>query len=174
MNKVQKGFTLIELMIVIAIIGILAAIAIPQYQDYVTRSKLTEGLNLAAAAKTAVAETYQTAGYMPNSTNTASLNSWGLPKNASIAGKYVTSITVSAGTGVGGTTGGQITILYNQATVGGSMTGATNVLTLTPYTSAGGISWACGYGTTEIAGGVVKGPGGGTTVIPKYLPSNCR
>jgi len=175
MNKVQKGFTLIELMIVIAIIGILAAIAIPQYQDYVTRSKLTEGLNLAAAAKTAVGETYQTTGYMPANTNLADPNSWGLPKDISIAGKYVTSIEVTAGSGVGNALGGeQIVITYNPATVGGSMKAGTNTLTLTPYTSTGGISWACGYGTTEIAGGMVKGPGPGTTVVAKYLPTNCR
>ncbi|HVC37150.1 MAG TPA: pilin [Gammaproteobacteria bacterium] len=175
MNKAQKGFTLIELMIVIAIIGILAAIAIPQYQDYVTRSKLTEGLNLAAAAKTAVAETYQTMGYMPASTNVGGLNSWGLPTDVSIAGKYVSAIAVSAGAGPGNAAGGeQIVITYNPATVGGSMTGATDTLTLTPYTSAGGVSWACGYGTTEVSGSALKGPGPGTTVIAKYLPSNCR
>jgi len=61
-NKMQKGFTLIELMIVVAIIGILAAIAIPAYQDYTIRAKITEGLNLADSAKTAVAESWQSGG----------------------------------------------------------------------------------------------------------------
>ncbi len=83
--KQQKGFTLIELMIVIAIIGILAAIAIPAYQDYTVRSKVSEGLNLAGAAKLAVSETYDTKGYFPATTNT----SYGLPRAASIAGNYV-------------------------------------------------------------------------------------
>ncbi|HQU14876.1 MAG TPA: prepilin-type N-terminal cleavage/methylation domain-containing protein, partial [Gammaproteobacteria bacterium] len=65
MKRTQQGFTLIELMIVVAIIGILAAIAIPAYQDYTVRAKVTEGLNLADAAKTAVAETFQSDGHMP-------------------------------------------------------------------------------------------------------------
>jgi len=163
MNKAQKGFTLIELMIVIAIIGILAAIAIPQYQDYVTRSKVTEGLNLAAAAKTAVAETFQAKGSMPVGTNI----SYGLPTDVSIAGTYVQQIDVAGGTAQG--TGGVITITYGPADA--HLSG--KLLTLVPYTSAGGISWECGYGTITV-NGVAVGPSGNTTVPQKYLPQNCR
>jgi type IV pilus assembly protein PilA len=88
--KQQHGFTLIELMIVVAIIGILAAIAIPAYQDYTVRAKVSEGLNLAGAAKLAVAETYDSKGYMPSTSNP----SFGLPGPTSIKSQYVSSITV--------------------------------------------------------------------------------
>ena len=167
MNKMQKGFTLIELMIVIAIIGILAAIAIPQYQDYVTRSKITEGLNLAAAAKTAVAETFQSNGHMPTGTNAADPNSFGLPMSVSIAGNYVESVEV------GVPSAGAIQIMYNPATVGGGLTGTTNVLTLTPGTVGGSILWACGNTTVTTTGGATV-TGAGTTVVAKFLPANCR
>ena len=90
--KQQKGFTLIELMIVIAIIGILAAIAIPAYQDYTIRSKVSEGLNMAGAAKLAVSETFDSRGNFPSVANL----SYGLPAAGSIAGTYVTSITAAA------------------------------------------------------------------------------
>ena len=91
MKTMQKGFTLIELMIVVAIIGILAAIALPAYQDYTIRSKVTEGLSLAGAAKLAVAETLASTGSLPPDNATA-----GLPVNTTIKGKYVTSVTVGA------------------------------------------------------------------------------
>ena len=171
MNKAQKGFTLIELMIVIAIIGILAAIAIPQYQDYVTRSKITEGLNLAAAPETAVTETYQSLGHVPASSNTADPNSFGLPIDASITGKYVVKVNTAATTGA-------ITITYDAAVGGGVTTGMTlqlmpGIVTGGASGSQGGIPWACGYGTITVAGSAFTGTAG-TTVPAKYLPANCR
>src|SRR3982750_567377 len=98
----QKGFTLIELMIVVAIIGILAAIAIPAYQDYTIRAQVTEGLNLAGAVKAAVAETYAQTGNWPADNAEA-----GVGANNEITGKYVKDVAVA---------GGGITITYgNQA-----------------------------------------------------------
>src|SRR5262249_18757224 len=91
MRAVQKGFTLIELMIVVAIIGILAAVAMPAYQDSTVRAKVTEGLNLAAASKLAVAETWASSGQFPTDNASA-----GLPAATDIHSKYVTSVTVGA------------------------------------------------------------------------------
>jgi type IV pilus assembly protein PilA len=115
MKSVQKGFTLIELMIVVAIIGILAAIAIPQYQDYTIRSKLTEALNLAAPAKLAVAETYASLGRLPADEGEAGIAT-------TMSSKYVQSLTLAAGvitvtvTGINNTIpidGGQIILTPN-------------------------------------------------------------
>jgi len=88
--KKQQGFTLIELMIVVAIIGILAAIAIPAYQDYTIRAQVSEGLNLSGAAKAAVTEYFQDQGTFPNSNNLA-----GLEAAVNISGKYVSDVEVS-------------------------------------------------------------------------------
>ncbi len=154
MTRNQQGFTLIELMIVIAIIGILAAIAIPAYQDYTVRAKVTEGLNLADGAQTAVAETYQSNGTFPAAKGNVS---YGLPSPVSITGKYVKSVTVAPKTGV-------ISILFKTAGLGGSPTADATTLTFTPSTTNGAIAWACGYATG----------GSGTTVPSKYLPANCR
>jgi len=168
-NKMQKGFTLIELMIVVAIIGILAAIAIPAYQDYTIRAKVTEGLNLADSAKTAVAESWQSGG---TTGLTAAAASW---NSSFVATKYVSNVQVAAATGV-------ISINYAQLQI--PQIGATNLLTLTPQinktalgaanTLSGNIDWACSSAANLTAtnqGLVVGTPG---TIATKYVPSNCK
>ncbi len=129
MTRNQQGFTLIELMIVIAIIGILAAIAIPAYQDYTVRAKVTEGLNLAGGAKTAVAETYQSNGKFPITNASA-----GLAPSASITGKYVASVAVGAS--------GVITATFG-TNLGGNPTANSTTLILTPTATSGSITWKC-------------------------------
>ena len=149
--KLQKGFTLIELMIVVAIIGILAAIAIPAYQDYTVRAKVSEGLNLAGAAKLAVSETYDSTGAFPTSQTQA-----GLPTAASITGNYVSAIAVAANTGV-------ITISY-KANLGGNPTADNTNIDLIPTTNAGSVTWDC-----SLASGT-----SGSQTPGKYRPANCR
>jgi type IV pilus assembly protein PilA len=159
LKQAQKGFTLIELMIVVAIIGILAAIAIPAYQDYTIRSQVTEGLNLAGAAKAAVAETYAQTGIFPT-TNSAA----GLANNAvDITGKYVTSVGVS--------NGGVITITYGKQ-ANNAINGST--LVITPGTSPNSdVAWICGTHTTpaNITASVTTTAG---TLLDKYRPQVCR
>ena len=149
MRKIQQGFTLIELMIVVAIIAILAAIAIPAYQDYVIRSQVSEGSSLAEGSKTAVAEFFSNKGYFPASNASA-----GVATAASIIGNYVSSVTITGGTAASGS----IDVLYgNQANT--AITGQHLFFKGTP--NAGSTQWAC---TTAA----------GSTVNVKYRPTVCR
>ncbi|MEL7535963.1 MAG: pilin [Pseudomonadota bacterium] len=169
MKKVQQGFTLIELMIVVAIIGILAAIAIPAYQDYTIRSQVSEGMSLAAAAKSAVAESFLNDGAPPADRTAAGMT----PVATDTSGKYVVSVGVNNGT---------ITITYgneanNQITIAGQ-----NTLTLTPYESVDlSVVWRCGNALAPAGTNPMGTAGGGAvaayvapTVQNQYLPSACR
>ena len=145
MKKYQQGFTLIELMIVIAILGILMAIAIPAYQDYAVRAKVSEGINLAGATKLAIAETYSSVGTFPASNVSA-----GVPPKGEINGTYVTSV----GTGSDGTTAGVVDITFNgvEPKISGK------VLQLSAYTAAGSVKWTCKMNTVDT----------------RFVPSACR
>ena len=144
--KKQGGFTLIELMIVVAIIAILAAIAIPAYKDYTLRAKVSEGINLASAAKTGVAEYYISQGSLP-STNASA----GLASASSIAGSYVSSVAVGAdGNGV-------ITVTYSSSV---SELKGKKILFTPSTANAGSVTWQCSAGSPAVPA--------------NYLPANCR
>ena len=145
--KSMKGFTLIELMIVVAIIAILAAIALPAYQDYTIRSQVSEGSVLADGAKTAFAEFHDNFGRYPPSNASA-----GLAANTSVSGNYVTSTDVAAAAG-------KITVIYNQPQTNQNILGKS--LVFSSYSNGGSLAWSCG-------------PPAGTDIALKYLPAKCR
>jgi type IV pilus assembly protein PilA len=161
MNKVQKGFTLIELMIVVAIIGILAAIAIPAYQDYVVRSQVSEGLAMASSLKASVSEFVADKGTWPTDDGTGGGD---LGLDAPPSGKYVTSIEVD---------NGNLVITYGDQ-ANSKITG--DILVLAPGLSANDdVIWVCGDATAPSALASAAPAPGSTTDLPgKYMPSTCR
>lgn len=150
----QAGFTLIELMITVAIVAVLAAIALPAYQDYVLRAKVSEGLVLSSATKISVADAHASDGDFP--TNNADA---GVAPATSIKGNAITSIGVGNASGVGGAGLGIIYITLD-ADVGGSPTMNSAVLTLTPADGSGSIVWTCAIAAD--------------TTRYKYVPAECR
>ena len=167
MKRVQKGFTLIELMIVVAIIGILAAIAIPAYQDYTVRAKVTEGINLAASAKTTVAEGFESGGI--NGMNAAA-TAW-----AFVATKYVNNITIAQNTGV-------IKVTFDTTASGIPQLAAGNTITFTPSvmgaaladSQPGNVDWACSSADDATATAEKLPVTTMGTVLGKYVPTQCK
>jgi type IV pilus assembly protein PilA len=146
MKKMQQGFTLIELMIVVAIIGILAAVAIPAYQDYTIRAKVTEGVNVAGAARASVSDFFMANNALPADNAEA-----GLGTNTDYATNIVATLDVAAGV---------ITVAFDPAALGGGVTAGTNALVFTPNAVSGQpITWDC---TTN------------STLPNKFRPANCR
>ena len=147
MKAIQKGFTLIELMIVVAIIGILAAVSLPEYQDYTARAQASEAVELAAGTKTPLAEWYSDKGAWPSSL--ASLG-------ANTSGKYTSAVAITASNN---TAPGSVTLQATFQATGVNSNLASKTLTVT--SNDGGANWTCASGGTN-------------AVAAKYLPQACR
>jgi type IV pilus assembly protein PilA len=155
MNTMQKGFTLIELMIVVAIIGILAAIAIPAYQDYITRGQVSEAVTLGGGLKSPLSEYGADKKAWPTLVAPTATPSSG-QLNATLVGKYSTVTSSVANT----YPAGQVTVTMTTGKASGSI--------LTYTTANGGSTWACGNTTVDGASG------SGTNIPAKYLPNACK
>ena len=147
MKKVQQGFTLIELMIVVAIIGILAAVALPAYQDYVTRAQVTEAVSLASGLKLQVADTFTDRGDFDDADSGSAVS--GIPAATAVKGKYVDQVTVLNG------------LITAQMGNDASATIQGDTLSLSPITSSGSLEWVCKAGAAN-------------PLATKFLPASCR
>lgn len=160
MRNTHKGFTLIELMIVVAIIGILAAIALPAYQTYTVKAQVTEGLSLAAGVKTAMIEAYSTRGDWPTDAAAAGIDE-------QPTGRYVSGVDVQEGA---------ILITYGNQASTEINTSDKNTLALVPgVTPSGGVVWRCGRSVAGEGDADWQGDSAALTTVPnKFLPSACR
>ena len=154
-RQLQQGFTLIELMIVVAIIGILAAVALPAYQDYTKRAKLSEVVLAASACRTTISEVYQT-----GSLTTVAANAWGC-ENTTQSSKYVKSVATDAV--------GKITVT---ATGFGDSAIDDKTIDLTPTDATG--TAITTYAQGVVVGGWKCGPGATSGITAKFLPGSCR
>lgn len=146
MKTIQKGFTLIELMIVVAIIGILAAVALPAYQDYTVRAKVSEGLIAASSARTAVSEVYANAGKMLPTANSMNVQTQASQWVASVGWTYTDDNS------------GDIVVTLQNVTGLGAAAGTTLILRASGTSTTGAVAWQCGKGT----------------ILSKYLPGSCK
>ncbi|HGO9043311.1 TPA: pilin [Neisseria meningitidis] len=163
MNTLQKGFTLIELMIVIAIVGILAAVALPAYQDYTARAQVSEAILLAEGQKSAVTEYYLNHGEWPANNSSA-----GVASSSTIKGKYVKEVTVANGV---------ITATMLSSNVNNEI--KDKKLSLWAKRQAGSVKWFCGQPVTRNAAkddtvAAAAKTGTNTKIDTKHLPSTCR
>lgn len=160
MKHIQQGFTLIELMIVVAIIGILAAVAVPQYQNYTIRSQVTEGLAMASEFKTAVSEYRANRGAFPVNNGQV-----GFGAATTFTGNYVSGIQI---------TNGDVTMTYGGTRVNAALKSKTLRLRV-GTNAAGSVVWACGNAANpQGSPTMVSAVGAGTNVPGAFLPTDCR
>lgn len=170
MRKVQQGFTLIELMIVVAIVGILAAIAVPAYQDYTIRAKVTEGIGLAEAAKTTVSEAFQSDGLNGIAAVAATFNAANAGPNIS---KYVDKIAINKANG-------EITVTFDALNSPKDIQGKTIILSPSVAqkalgTTVGAVDWGCSSVTSNtLVKRSLPAPTAAGTLPAKYAPSECQ